>query len=77
MESCLTPKWQILLLGVILNIYNNNNNNTNNNNKINNKRALRWDRLAPQPTTGTWTLPLTRVRGDTFGTCQQPQGHPR
>jgi len=39
--------------------------------------ALGWDRLAPQPTTGTWTLPPTRVRGDTFGKCQQPQGHPR
>lgn len=74
MESCLTPKRRILLLGFILNIYNNKNNKNNN---INNKRALRWDRLAPQPTTGTWTLPPTRVRGDTFGKCQQPQGHPR
>ena len=29
--------------------------------KNNNNGALGWDRLAPQPTTGTWTLPPIRI----------------
>lgn len=32
--------------------------------------------VGPQPTTGTWTTPPTRVWGDTFGKCLQPRSHP-
>ena len=32
--------------------------------------------VGPQPTTGTWTTPPTRVQGDTFGKCSQPRSQP-